>query len=200
MKNIMKTVAIGSVIIGGTMMVETRNISACEYPDATVTAHVLNIRSGHGTNYSVIGKLKKGDVVSILEIKPTNGFIKIANKYTVGYVSVNYLYMMETSFDNLENWVNKNHGFDKIDTTVKDEVKYNEDLSNKELVVEPYRARVTANLNFRKSKEIRNDNKIQVIRKYSEVKVLATSYDGKWARVLYLGKEGFVSTQYIKTI
>lgn len=199
MKNLMSTIAIGSVVVGGVMMAETKNVNAHEYPDAKVTAQVLNIRAGHGTNYSVIGKLKKGDVVSILEMKPVNGFIKIANKYTVGYVSVDYLYMMETSFDNLENWVNEMHGITKEDNN-KEENVYNDDLANKELLVTPYRARVTANLNFRKTKEIRNDNKIQVIRNYSEVTVLATSYDGKWARVLYLGKEGYVSTQYIKAI
>lgn len=188
MKNLVGALTIGTVLVGGAMVISTEQASACEYPEARVNTVALNVRSGHGTNYPKIAKFYRGDKVSILEMKPFNGFIKVAKGSVVGYVSVNYLQMLDTDINHIEEWVNKENGF------------YQEDDSHKELVTEPYKARTTANVNFRKSKEIRNDNKIQVIRKYSEVTVLSTSYDGKWARVKYLGKEGFVSTSYIKAI
>lgn len=188
MKNLVGTLAIGTVVVGGAMMISTEQASACEYPEAKVNASALNVRSGHGTGYPKISKFYRGDKVSILEMKPVNGFIKVAKGSVVGYVSANYLQMLDTDINHIEDWVNNENGF------------YQEDISHKELVIEPYKARTTANVNFRTSKEIRNDNKIQVIRNYSEVMVIATSYDGKWARVKYLGKEGFISTSYIKAI
>lgn len=188
MKNLVGALTIGTVVVGGAMMLSTEQASACEYPEAIVNASALNVRSGHGTSYPKIAKFYRGDRVSILEMKPVNGFIKVTKGSVVGYVSANYLQMLDTDINHIEEWLNKENVF------------YQEDNSHKELVTEPYRARVTANVNFRKTKEIRNDNKIQVIRKYSEVRVLSTSYDGKWARVKYLGKEGFISTSYIKVI
>lgn len=187
MKNLVGTIAVGTLLVGGAMVVSTEQANACEYPEAVVRAEALNVRSGHGTKFPKIAKFNKGDKVSILETKPVNGFIKVSKYNVVGYVSVNYLRMVDTDINHIDEWVNKENGFQ-------------EDNSHKELATEPYRARVTSNVNFRKTKEIRNDNKIQVIRKYSEVKVLSTSYDGKWARVQYLGKEGFVSTSYVKAI
>lgn len=225
MKNLMGAITVGSLVVGGSVVAMTQEANACEYPEAKVTASVLNIRGGHGTQYPVIGKLKQGSVVSILEMKPENGFIKVAKGSTVGYVSVNYLRMLDTDINHIEEWVNKENNWEEkqdvviveckicvkkirqnmdgnnVDTCAECIKKYEEkeDLSNKELLVD-YKARTTANVNFRKSKEIRNDNKIQVIRKYSEVQVVSTSYDGKWAKVVYLGKEGYVSTQYIKAV
>lgn len=63
-----------------------------------VNATTLNIRSGPGTSYNVIAKLKKGDSVSILESK--NGWHKInisGNK--TGWVSGDYIKISE----NVEN-------------------------------------------------------------------------------------------------
>lgn len=187
MKNLVGAMTIGAVVIGGSMVISSGEVNACEYPEAKVSTSVLNVRGGHGTAYPVISKVKRGDIVSILELKPTNGFIKISKGNTVGYVSVNYLQMLDTDVDHIEDWVNEENGF-------------KENLTDKEMVIEPFKAKVTANVNFRTSKEIRNDNKIRVIRKYSEVTVLSTSYDGKWCRVMHLGREGFISSQYVKAV
>lgn len=53
----------------------------------------LNLRSGAGTNYSVIGKLYNGDVVTILDSNKVNGvWLKVkAPDGTVGYCSSDYL-------------------------------------------------------------------------------------------------------------
>ena len=54
-----------------------------------VTATSLNVRSGAGTGYSVIGKLTKGSKVEVISI--SNGWSKINYNGTTGYVSSSYL-------------------------------------------------------------------------------------------------------------
>lgn len=55
-----------------------------------ITSGSLNIRSGAGTDYSIIGSLKKGEVV--LELSSSSGWSKIVYFGTkVGYVSSSYL-------------------------------------------------------------------------------------------------------------
>ncbi len=49
----------------------------------------LNVRSGAGTNYSIIGSLKTNDTVEILET--LNGWYKIKFNNTTGYVSSQYI-------------------------------------------------------------------------------------------------------------
>ena len=56
----------------------------------TVTASALNIRSGAGTNYSVITKAYKGDSVNILETK--NGWYKVElSNGKTGWASADYI-------------------------------------------------------------------------------------------------------------
>ena len=54
-----------------------------------VTASSLNVRSGAGTNYSVLGSLSKGSKVEV--ISESNGWSKINYNGSVGYVSSQYL-------------------------------------------------------------------------------------------------------------
>ncbi|MBU3160665.1 SH3 domain-containing protein [Clostridium frigoris] len=54
-----------------------------------VTANVLNVRSGAGAGYKVIGQLKKGDKVKI--DKKVNNFYSIYFGIHGGYVSVDYI-------------------------------------------------------------------------------------------------------------
>lgn len=61
-------------------------------PDANyvVTASTLNVRSGAGTSYKIVGSLKKGAVAKVVEIK--DGWAKIVtDKFTNQYVSAQYL-------------------------------------------------------------------------------------------------------------
>ena len=55
----------------------------------TVTAESLNVRSGYGTNYAVIGTLSKSTKVQILETN--NGWYKILFNGGYGYVSGGYI-------------------------------------------------------------------------------------------------------------
>ena len=54
-----------------------------------VTATTLNVRSGAGTSYSVLGSLSKGTKVEV--ISTTNGWSKISYNGSTGYVSSQYL-------------------------------------------------------------------------------------------------------------
>ena len=54
-----------------------------------VTASALNIRSGAGTGYSVVGKLYKGETVEILEKKTVDG--TTWGKCSKGWVSLDYV-------------------------------------------------------------------------------------------------------------
>lgn len=53
------------------------------------TASSLNIRSGAGTSYSVVGNLTKGRAVTV--VSTSNGWSKIKNGNGYGYVSAKYL-------------------------------------------------------------------------------------------------------------
>lgn len=61
----------------------------------TVTADVLNVRSGPGTTYSSIGKLYMGNVVEV--ISESGGWAKINYSGKIGYVSTDYLKSNESS-------------------------------------------------------------------------------------------------------
>ena len=61
----------------------------------TITADRLNIRSGYGTNYSVIGTLTNGTKVEIVESQ--NGWYKIKYNGGYGYVSGDYVKVDEQS-------------------------------------------------------------------------------------------------------
>ena len=60
-----------------------------------VTASILNVRSGAGTSYKVIGSLKNGATVTIVETK--NGWYKIKYGSSYGYVSSSYIKINSTS-------------------------------------------------------------------------------------------------------
>ena len=60
-----------------------------------VTATTLNVRSGAGTSYSVLGSLSKGTKVEV--ISTTNGWSKIKYNGSTGYVSSKYLSSSSTA-------------------------------------------------------------------------------------------------------
>ncbi|MFU0824588.1 C40 family peptidase [Clostridium sp.] len=60
-----------------------------------VTASCLNVRSGAGTGYSVIGKLLEGTKVDLYE--NVNGFYKINYKGKTGYISDDYIKIIQNN-------------------------------------------------------------------------------------------------------
>ena len=78
---------------GSTGYVSSKYLSSSSTTSSTtikyVTATTLNVRSGAGTNYSIIGSLSKGTKVEV--ISTTNGWSKIKYNGSTGYVSSQYL-------------------------------------------------------------------------------------------------------------
>lgn len=62
--------------------------------DATVTGTVVNLRSGAGTTYQIIGQVKKGDVVKVSEQSGDWYKVTTADSLT-GYISASYLSFSE---------------------------------------------------------------------------------------------------------
>ena len=60
-----------------------------------VNADSLNVRSGPGTNYSILGSVKSGTVINVYSI--TNGWAKIKYNNAVGYVSASYIKKQSTT-------------------------------------------------------------------------------------------------------
>ena len=67
-------------------------------PDNVAIAKVndyVNIRSGAGTSYGVVGYLPKNGMVTVLELSEDNSWAKIESGAVTGYVSTDYLYTGE---------------------------------------------------------------------------------------------------------
>lgn len=61
-------------------------------PDAIVTSNTLNVRSGPGTNYPVVGSLKKGDAVDIVARSKDSQWAKVSlPKIAEAWASAQYL-------------------------------------------------------------------------------------------------------------
>ncbi|WP_035322183.1 C39 family peptidase [Peribacillus kribbensis] len=80
---------------GKTAYVSGQYLKAAAAPAAStsyyiVTADVLNIRSGAGTNYKLIGKFTEGSKVTVTQ-KLSNGWSKVSFSGKIGYVSSQYL-------------------------------------------------------------------------------------------------------------
>ena len=65
-------------------------IQSEEVLKGTVTASVLNVRSGAGTDFDKIGSLKQGTVVNIVE-NCGNGWYEVSTDAITGYVSAQYI-------------------------------------------------------------------------------------------------------------
>lgn len=72
----------------------TDNSTSTTLPIGTVTANALNVRDGSSISTKVIGSLKKGDTVTIVQ-KESNGWYKI--KYGSGYGYISGFYLIITT-------------------------------------------------------------------------------------------------------
>lgn len=70
---------------------KTTTTSSFKTYTAAVTANVLNVRSGPGTNYKVVMTIGKGQVYTIVEEKNGWGLLKSFQKDKNGWVSLNYM-------------------------------------------------------------------------------------------------------------
>lgn len=56
-----------------------------------VTASAINIRSGRGTSYSIIGTVNKGQTVDVYNNSLSKGWVKVKFAGSVGYAYAKYL-------------------------------------------------------------------------------------------------------------
>ncbi|MEZ7893500.1 MAG: SH3 domain-containing protein [Candidatus Wallbacteria bacterium] len=95
-----------SGISGAAGSLKNQQIAASASPSSNhksghVTCHSLNVRSGPGTNYPIIGGLSSGDNVTIIE--NVNGWYKIKYNGGTAYVSDNYISIGSKSSDSDSN-------------------------------------------------------------------------------------------------
>lgn len=134
----------------------------------SVNCSSLNLRSGAGTNYSIIKVLYKGTNVEILSTTDNN-WSKISVNGTIGYVSSTYLSPVNTTSKDTQN------------NTTNETVKY-------------YRY-TTTKLNFRQDNNTKS-TVICKLAKNTKVGVISTTSNG-WAKIKYNGTYGYVNTSYL---
>ncbi|HDR7892214.1 TPA: SH3 domain-containing protein [Bacillus toyonensis] len=72
-----------------TTVTETKKVETTSELKYTVTADVLNVRSGAGTGHNVISKVKQGQVLQV--IGQENGWFKVSVNGQTGYVSGDFV-------------------------------------------------------------------------------------------------------------
>lgn len=133
----------------------------------TVNTAELNIREGAGSKYDAVGKYKKGDKITILEVKNNWG------KTDKGWVSLNYVILGDSKDDD----------DDKPTTSAKIE-------SDGKTKVLGYGVVTTGALNLRTGPSSEKDD-IGTLEKGDRVAYYQK--DGKWVRT----KDGWVSSSYL---
>ena len=72
-----------------TTVTETKTVETTSELKYTVTADVLNVRSGAGTGHNVISKVKSGQVLQV--VGQENGWFKVNVNGQTGYVSGDFV-------------------------------------------------------------------------------------------------------------
>ena len=134
----------------------------------------LNMRSGPGSNYGVIGTLRNNDKVEI--IKEVDGWYEIKFNGKVGYVSSQYIKVVDN-----ESSEEKPVEPEKPSVSVNKQgiVKVNSALN----------MRSGPGSNYGVIGTLRNNDKVEIIKEV----------DG-WYEIKFNGKIGYVSSQYIKIV
>lgn len=129
----------------------------------------LNVRSGPSTSNGIVGKLKKGEKVSV--ISESNGWSKIKFNSKEAYTSTMYL---------------KEEG--QVTVPEKPEVPLQPETSTgtKEVKTTSLNVRSGPGTNYSKIGSLKEGNKVDVI-----------SENNGWSRIKFSGKDGFVSSEYL---
>lgn len=149
-----------------------------------VTADVLNIRSGAGTNYSILGTLKKSSKVEI--VSSTTGWYKIKFNSSYGYVSSTYVSQSPNTNDSNNNNNNSNNDNNNSDNN-------NNNNSTGTII-----GSVTADaLNVRGGAGT-NYAVLKTLPFGTNVEILSTS--NGWHKIKFNSLVGYVSSSYIKVL
>ena len=135
----------------------------------------LNMRNGASTSYRVIMKLNKGTVIEI--ISESNGWTKIKHDGRIGFVASKYLSPIENN-----------------NQTTKPEQQPNVPVQP-QVSVGKTKVVVATSLNVRSGPSTGN-SVIGSLKNNEKVEVISES--NGWSKIKYNGKEGYVSSTYLK--
>lgn len=96
----------------------------CNKKMEVIETSSLNIRSGPGTNYSILGSLKKGDIIDVQSI--SGGWAKFSFKGKIAYASDKYLRIVNSSKDKI-------FKYSEIPNQIKDKMSGNSLPQNVEI-------------------------------------------------------------------
>ena len=135
----------------------------------------LNVRSGAGTSYSVIGSLKNGTSVEIVGTSGNWYKIKYGNDY--GYVSKDYVTLNSSSNSNTGNTSNSGSTNNTPATsTTKGTVKVSDSLN----------VRIGAGTSYSVIGSLKNGTSVEIV-----------ETSGNWYKIKYGNGYGYVSKDYI---
>ncbi|WP_057559946.1 SH3 domain-containing protein [Paraclostridium sordellii] len=137
----------------------------------------LNMRNGASTSYRVIMKLNKGTVIEI--ISESNGWTKIKHDGRIGFVASKYLSPIENN-----------------NQTTKPEQQPNVPVQP-QVSVGKTKVVVATSLNVRSGPSTGN-SVIGSLKNNEKVEVISES--NGWSKIKYNGKEGYVSSTYLKDV
>ncbi|WP_338559458.1 SH3 domain-containing protein [Paraclostridium sordellii] len=137
----------------------------------------LNMRNGASTSYRVIMKLNKGTVIEI--ISESNGWTKIKHDGRIGFVASKYLSPIEN-----------NNQPTKPEQQPKVPVQPQVSVGKTKVVV-------ATSLNVRSGPSTGN-SVIGSLKNNEKVEIISES--NGWSKIKYNGKEGYVSSTYLKDV
>ena len=147
----------------------------------TVTADVLNMRSGASTSYRTIAKIKKGTEVEL--ISESNGWSKIKYEGRIGYASSEFLSNENNIKPSEKPITNQNTGANSNNNT------------NETKTIGKTKVVTATSLNVRSGPSTSN-SVIGSLKQNDKVEVISES--NGWSKVKFSGKEGYVSSAYLK--
>ena len=147
----------------------------------TVTADVLNMRSGASTSYRTIAKIKKGTEVEL--ISESNGWSKIKYEGRIGYASSEFLSNENNIKPSEKPSTNQNTGANSNNNT------------NETKTIGKTKVVTATSLNVRSGPSTSN-GVIGSLKQNDKVEVISES--NGWSKVKFSGKEGYVSSTYLK--
>ena len=153
----------------------TGNSNAITTQSGTIKVNgALNVRSGAGTNYSVIGSLSNGAKVEIVETSGSWYKIKYGSGY--GYISKDYVTVSSSSNSGSTNTGNNNAGNSSATTTQSGTIKVNGALN----------VRSGAGTSYSVIGSLSNG---------ANVEIVETS--GSWYKIKYGSGYGYISKDYV---
>ena len=147
----------------------------------TVTADVLNMRSGASTSYRTIAKIKKGTEVEL--ISESNGWSKIKYEGRIGYASSEFLSNENNIKPSEKPSTNQNTGANSNNNT------------NETKTIGKTKVVTATSLNVRSGPSTSN-GVIGSLKQNDKVEVISES--NGWSKIKFNGKEGYVSSTYLK--